>query len=43
MTSIPAAGHAARLINTKGLRPTVIAASQNQQFDTESSLLTAEP
>ena len=34
MTSMPAAGHAARRIKAKGLRPTVIAPSQNQQIDT---------
>ena len=41
MTSMPAAGQAARRIKIKGLRPTVIAPSQNQQFATELSLLTA--
>jgi hypothetical protein len=42
MTSIPAAGQAARLIRINGLRTAVIALSQNQQFEAESSLLTAE-
>ena len=39
MISTPSAGSAARRINAKGLRLTVIASSQNQQFRTESSLL----
>ena len=42
MTSIPAAGQAARRIRIKGLRTAVIASSQNQYFGTESSLLTAD-
>jgi len=43
MTSIPAAGQAARLIRIKGLRTAVIALSQNQHFDAESTLLKGEP
>jgi hypothetical protein len=41
MTSMPAAGQAARRINIKGLRPAVITPSQNQEIATESSLLRA--
>ena len=40
MMSRPAAGHAARRISLKGLRPTVIALTQNQQSAGESTPLT---
>jgi hypothetical protein len=40
MMSKPVAGQAARRIKAKGLRPTVIAFSQNQQSEGESSPLT---